>query len=390
MSMLDETHLPLPQSQADSNTYVLGRIHTHDVVLACLPEMGLAPAATVARQMKQSFPDLRCALLVGIGGGIPSEGYDIRLGDVVVGVPGSKYGSVVQWDYGKTVAEGKFVHYGVLNDPPAVLLTAVNALRARYNMGQTGIVENLEFGSSRIPSDMNAREENIFYQDYWHESRILERGNDARSSQFAIRQDERQLLERLLSQPPGQGPNFEMEPKLAEFMHEYRSELLEQLADFPNPQQQRGLFAAMLRMTKGSLDHDSDTCRTLLHWLAMNGVSDVLPKLIDIGFDVNHKDSDWQTPLHLAVIENHFPTVAVLVQQCHADVHAKDLNGLLAWHHALHIDWDNCADNDEREKSRISIIRLLAAFTNIESIKGAKARKSLSRLKTDPEAVILL
>ncbi|KAF9780364.1 hypothetical protein IL306_000590 [Fusarium sp. DS 682] len=104
--------------------------------------------------MKLSFPALRCALLVGIGGGIPSNRHDIRLGDVVVGVLGPKYGAVVQWDYGKTVAEGKFIHRGILNDPPAVLLTAVNALQAHYNLGRSGIAENFELGYINIASEV--------------------------------------------------------------------------------------------------------------------------------------------------------------------------------------------------------------------------------------------
>ncbi|KAL5045535.1 hypothetical protein BDW71DRAFT_183933 [Aspergillus fruticulosus] len=42
-------------------------------------------------------------LLVGIGGGIPSKEADIRLGDVVVGVPtsGETHGGVVQYDLRK-------------------------------------------------------------------------------------------------------------------------------------------------------------------------------------------------------------------------------------------------------------------------------------------------
>ena len=35
--MLDEEHPDLPQAENDTNTYTLGRIGQHNVVLACLP-----------------------------------------------------------------------------------------------------------------------------------------------------------------------------------------------------------------------------------------------------------------------------------------------------------------------------------------------------------------
>ena len=36
-AMLDEEHPDLPQAENDTNTYTLGRIGQHNVVLACLP-----------------------------------------------------------------------------------------------------------------------------------------------------------------------------------------------------------------------------------------------------------------------------------------------------------------------------------------------------------------
>jgi hypothetical protein len=36
-AMLDEIHPGLPTSSTDQNTYELGRIHAHNVVIACLP-----------------------------------------------------------------------------------------------------------------------------------------------------------------------------------------------------------------------------------------------------------------------------------------------------------------------------------------------------------------
>jgi nucleoside phosphorylase len=136
MAMLDEEHPALSQPPQDNNTYTLGRFGGHNVVIACLPagQTGNNSAATVASQMRYSFGRIRFGLMVGIGGGVPSEEHDIRLGDVVVSNPSKHGGGVIQYDFGRTVAEGRFVHNGSLNAPPTVLLTAVSTLKARHNL----------------------------------------------------------------------------------------------------------------------------------------------------------------------------------------------------------------------------------------------------------------
>jgi nucleoside phosphorylase len=136
MAMLDEEHLPLEQHAQDNNIYTLGRIGEHNVVIACLPagQMGNNSAAMVATQMQYSFRAIRFGLMVGIGGGVPSEEHDIRLGDVVASNPGKHDGGVIQYDFGRTVAEGRFVRTGTLNAPPTILLTAVNTIKARHDL----------------------------------------------------------------------------------------------------------------------------------------------------------------------------------------------------------------------------------------------------------------
>ncbi|KAK3683449.1 hypothetical protein B0T22DRAFT_519409 [Podospora appendiculata] len=121
-AMLDEVHNSLPKEQADSNTYTLGSIEGHNIVIAGLPTDGYGTnnAATVAGHMCRSFPNLRFLLLVGIGGGVPGK-VDIRLGDVAVGT------KIVQYDLGKTVAGGHFQSTGASYRPHPKLLTALNS-----------------------------------------------------------------------------------------------------------------------------------------------------------------------------------------------------------------------------------------------------------------------
>ncbi|KAF7502645.1 hypothetical protein GJ744_005399 [Endocarpon pusillum] len=180
----------------------------------------------------------------------------------------------------------------------------------------------------------------------------------------------------------------QMEVDLAMFMQEYHEQLIAQLEFFPEESQQQALFHVMLRMTKGQIDGDPETKRTLLHWMAMNGVASLIPKLIEIGFDVNAKDSDHRTPLHLAIISNHFPSVKWLVEHG-ADLQAQDIRGRLPWSQSL-ADWDLEADNQERIASKRRIVRFLAHHTDINQVRAKAPRKVLQQLKENPEGDIFM
>ncbi|KAH0535997.1 hypothetical protein FGG08_007114, partial [Glutinoglossum americanum] len=132
---LDEEHeRPEYVAQNDNNDYTLGRVGKHNVVIAVLPdgEYGTASAASVARDMLHSFPNIRIGLMVGIGGGAPSRKHDIRLGDIVVSSPRNGNSGVFQYDFGKTIQDQSFQVTGFLNQPPMVLQAAVNGLKAQY------------------------------------------------------------------------------------------------------------------------------------------------------------------------------------------------------------------------------------------------------------------
>ncbi|KAJ5216887.1 hypothetical protein N7468_009895 [Penicillium chermesinum] len=137
--MLDEKFGILDeQDAADSNTYTLGRIGKHHVVIACLPggQYGTTTATTVANNMLRTFSkSLRIGLMVGIGGGVPSPAHDIRLGDVVISHPHGTCGGVIQYDMGKVIAGGEFERTGSLNSPPRALLTAVDEYDHPANAG---------------------------------------------------------------------------------------------------------------------------------------------------------------------------------------------------------------------------------------------------------------
>src|SRR3954451_15600777 len=131
--MLDEEHQNLPQHDHDTNLYTLGRIGDHNVVIACLPagQIGTNSAAAVAVEMKWKFKSIRFGLMVGVGGGVPSDDADVRLGDVVISQPYKHHGGVVQYDIGKTTPGG-LVRTGYPNTPPIILLNALAKLQANH------------------------------------------------------------------------------------------------------------------------------------------------------------------------------------------------------------------------------------------------------------------
>ncbi|KAN0066948.1 hypothetical protein V8E54_014872 [Elaphomyces granulatus] len=171
-TILDKTHPQLSQPAGDDNAYTLGEISGHNIVIACLPSgtYGTIPAATVAANMRITFPSIRFGLMVGIGGGVPSTNNDIRLGDVVVSKPSGVLGGVVQYDHGKTVASGVFQQTGMMNRPPQVLLNAIAQLHADEIFGNNqGIVEaisnvGMKYAFSR-PTDEQDR---LFNSAYDH------------------------------------------------------------------------------------------------------------------------------------------------------------------------------------------------------------------------------
>lgn len=173
MAMLDEKHPVLPSWVHDFNTYALGRIGDHNVVIACLPAetTGKGSAATVAKDMIRSFPNVRFGLMVGIGGGAPYYGAqgneqftsidvgegdsedsgvdaddirDIRLGDVVISLHSKSSDAVVQYDFGKSLQENRFIRCGGrLNKPPSIVLTAIAHLKALHESQRHKISKTL-------------------------------------------------------------------------------------------------------------------------------------------------------------------------------------------------------------------------------------------------------
>jgi nucleoside phosphorylase len=176
-AMLDgEPHPGILPQASDQNVYTLGNISGHNVVIACLPSgvYGLTSAATVLADMRQTFPALRFGLMVGIGGGVPSQSVGIRLGDVVVSIPTPTSSGVVQYDYGKAMGDGQFEITGQLNKPPSVLLAAVSKIRSQSMTGDvhfSPIISNTFWRHPTLTGECHRPGNDwLFCADYNHET----------------------------------------------------------------------------------------------------------------------------------------------------------------------------------------------------------------------------
>jgi hypothetical protein len=99
-ALLDEEHDRLPPANNDDNSYLLGRMGEHNIVIAFPGSgtYGMSAASQTATNMVRTFRNIRFGLMVGVGGGAPKHPdpndplRDIRLGDVIVSIPKGSHG----------------------------------------------------------------------------------------------------------------------------------------------------------------------------------------------------------------------------------------------------------------------------------------------------------
>jgi hypothetical protein len=112
LEMLDNHHEgQFAVDRGDDYIYHAGDIGGHNIVIATFPpgsQYGTASAASLAGQMKKAFPNLWFGLLVGVAAGLPNleASRDIRLGDVLVGLPDGETAGLVSYDLGKETEDG--------------------------------------------------------------------------------------------------------------------------------------------------------------------------------------------------------------------------------------------------------------------------------------------
>jgi nucleoside phosphorylase len=112
--MLDNKHPGrFSLARGDDYVFLAGDMEGHNIIIATLPagqEYGTGSAAALASQVKTFFPNLWFGLLVGVAAGLPNLSrkppLDIRLGDVLVGLPTGDSAGLIAYDLGRETADG--------------------------------------------------------------------------------------------------------------------------------------------------------------------------------------------------------------------------------------------------------------------------------------------
>ncbi|KAI9778777.1 MAG: hypothetical protein M1839_007867 [Geoglossum umbratile] len=271
--ILDEKHeQPKDVSPNDNNDYTLGKVGKHNVVIAVLPEgkYGISSAASVARDMLHSFRNIRVSLMVGIGGGAPSRKHDICLGDIVVSTPCDGKGGVFQYDFGKTIQDQSFRTTEFLNEPPVILLAAINGLKAKYKIEGHRLKEAISSILKKKPRLRQEYKRPDPSSDRLYQSGIIHPPDDEASCGEAC----------------GDGPsNLEM-----------RSE---RTGGEDNPTIHYGLIASANQLMKDALVRDRLVAEkgVLCFEMEAAGLMNHFPCLVIRGicnYSDTHKNKDWQ------------------------------------------------------------------------------------------------
>ena len=197
-AFLDEKHEKPKQAQNDTNNYAFGKMREHNIVITVLTKSryGTTSAATVARDMVHSFPNIRVGLMVGIGGGAPRSNHDIRLGDVVVSCCDGGVGGILPYDHGKAIQDQPFLETAVMNQPPDLLLKAVAGLETDYNMEGHRLNEDVELALTNIKTKRDFRRpaattDRLYKSDFLHQGHPSAECGEACGDEYLISRRER-------------------------------------------------------------------------------------------------------------------------------------------------------------------------------------------------------
>ncbi|KAF3185460.1 hypothetical protein TWF225_005242 [Orbilia oligospora] len=144
------------KAQGDPNSYSVGLMSNHPVVLVYMPSMGKGTAANVAGSLRSSFPGIKLGLVVGICGGVPAGkngGSDMLLGDIIISTV------IVEYDNGRQLPN-RVVRRDTLNDNRIPALTLPISLRK--NILRNGDIQVLmKTPSSNLGIATNTKEPHV-------------------------------------------------------------------------------------------------------------------------------------------------------------------------------------------------------------------------------------
>lgn len=170
----DDDGTPYDKAPGDPNTYCNGSIGCHNVVLVHMPGIGKDNASAVAAHCRNSYPNIKLAIVTGICGVVPfgPSNDEIVLGDIIMST------GIIQYDLGRQLPKTLPTKSTLLDSTKQTnteihahaLLAKLNGIRGRTKL-QSKIVsylgvlqDNPELGA-KYPG---ATRDRLFNAEYRH------------------------------------------------------------------------------------------------------------------------------------------------------------------------------------------------------------------------------
>jgi nucleoside phosphorylase len=319
------------KAPGDPNAYITGRIGDHNVVLAYLPSMGKASAASVAASMRSSFPEIRLGLVVGICGGVPTHldtNNEILLGDVIIST------GIIQYDFGRQFPNRvvrKNTHDDNLSRPVSEIRSflakiqgspSLQGLQENTHFNLTEICKKKDFEKSKYPGASEDKLHESAYRHKHHNSAICATCAKCESieddtcdealelSCFQLECDDRRLVQRT------------------------------RLSTSAEPQIHFGRFASGDRVMKSGNDRDKIASKEKVIAFEMEGagVWENFPTIVIKSvsdYADSHKNKNWQRYAAAAAAAC---TKAILNEWVAPDKPQTDAGKHLKCHHASRLD----------------------------------------------------
>jgi nucleoside phosphorylase len=193
LCMLDKVHPgKFLVDRGKDYVFQAGELCGHNIIIATLPagqEYGIGSAAALSGQVKLFFRNLWFGLLVGVAAGLPRHSrnppLDIRLGDVLVGLPEGESAGIIAYELGKETGSDGF-----------------QLLRFGHVLARTETIIRSAIGSIKLKAPKDAAVFLPYYESIKHEEHANGTFIDPGQAQDKLYEVDTSGIERLVEREP--------------------------------------------------------------------------------------------------------------------------------------------------------------------------------------------